>query len=84
MRGLALCVMIGQMKLALSIAQILAASLLIGAILLQAKGGGLSSVFGGIGGSYHSRRGVEKILWYTTIILAALFLSLTLINVIFV
>ncbi|MEX0616684.1 MAG: preprotein translocase subunit SecG [Candidatus Woykebacteria bacterium] len=49
-------------------------------ILVQNKGTGVGSVFGGGGGVYRSRRGAEKFLHYLTIILAALFtlVSLTL------
>ena len=54
--------------------------LLIGAILLQQKGSGLSSTFGGDSNIYTTKRGLEKILFRTTIALGALFLILTLIN----
>lgn len=48
-------------------------TLLIIIILLQSKGSGLSTVFGGEGGFYRSRRGVEKLFVYFTVILAVLF-----------
>ncbi len=57
----------------LPIIQIVIAALLIGAILLQARGSGLSSVFGGESTFYHTRRGIEKIIFWATIILAILF-----------
>lgn len=57
----------------LAIIQIIISALLIGAILLQARGSGLSSVFGGESTFYHTRRGMEKIIFWTTIILAILF-----------
>lgn len=47
-------------------------------ILLQAKGSGLGAAFGGDGGFYRSKRGVEKLFIYLTIIFAALFLVLAL------
>ena len=48
--------------------------LLIGGILLQQRGGGLSATFGGgDGGIYRTRRGVEKFIYRTTIVLAVLF-----------
>lgn len=50
-------------------------------ILMQAKGTGLSGVFGGDGGSYRSRRGVEKLLHRGTIVMALLFISLGVINI---
>lgn len=54
----------------LHIGQIIVAALLIGAILLQAQGGGLSPVFGGGGEMYRSKQSVEKILIAATIILS--------------
>jgi len=53
--------------------------ILIGLILLQAKGSGLGGVFGE-SGLYHSKKGVEKIVFMATIIFAALFLLTSLIN----
>lgn len=53
-------------------------------ILLQAKGTGLSAVFGGDGGVYRSRRGVEKLLHRATIGLAAIFMALALANILLV
>lgn len=61
------------MKNVIFIIQIVIASLLIIAILIQAKGVGLSSAFGGEGGFYRSKRGFEKLLIYVTTILALLF-----------
>lgn len=49
------------------------AVLVMAAILVQSKGVGLGQAFGGSGGFYSSRRGVEKILFRATIIIAALF-----------
>ena len=53
-------------------------------ILVQAKGTGLSAVFGGDGGMYRSRRGVEKILHRATIVLAAIFMALAIANILLV
>ncbi len=63
----------------LSIAQIIVSILLIVGILLQSRGGGLSSMFGGGGGgdSYRTKRGAEKFIFRTTIVLAVLFLVLS-------
>ncbi len=55
------------------LAQIIIASLLIVTILLQSRGSGLGGAFGGSGGSYHSKRGLEIVLFRATIILAVLF-----------
>jgi preprotein translocase subunit SecG len=65
----------------LPIAQILVALLLSGAILLQAKGTGLGTTFGGGGEFYRSKRGIEKLLFFVTIGLAILFLVLSLVGV---
>ena len=52
--------------------------MLIVAILLQQKGGGLGAAFGGDGQVYRSRRGIEKSLFIATIILTALFIGVAL------
>lgn len=56
-----------------NILQITFGLLLITAILIQHKGSGLGSVFGGSGNVYSTKRGVDKILHYSTIVLAFLF-----------
>lgn len=65
------------MKSALLIAQVLVSVSLIIVILLQAKGSGLGTAFGGESSFYRSKRGVEKLFVYLTIILAGLFLILS-------
>jgi preprotein translocase subunit SecG len=57
----------------LAIGQILVSIALIAAILLQARGTGLSGTFGGDSAVYRSRRGIEKRLWRFTIVLLGLF-----------
>ncbi len=49
--------------------------LLVVAILLQQKGAGLGSAFGGESALYRSRRGAEKFLFGATIVLAILFVG---------
>lgn len=61
------------MRLSITILEIIVAVLLTGAIILQAKGTGLGSAWGGSGETYQSRRGVEKVIFRGTIILAILF-----------
>lgn len=58
----------------LSLLQIILGLLLAGLILLQSKGTGLGSTFGGDMGFYGTKRGAEKMLFIATIIIAALFL----------
>jgi preprotein translocase subunit SecG len=65
------------MKQAMYIIQIAISLLLMTAILLQAKGTGLGRTFGGVGEFYHSKRGIEKMLFKLTIILAIIFLAVS-------
>jgi protein translocase SecG subunit len=51
--------------------------LLIISILLQQREGGLSTVFGGDGGVYRSKRGIALGLHYFTIVLVVLFAILS-------
>ncbi len=65
----------------LSIVQIIVAVLLVIAILLQQRGGGLGGIFGGeSGGSYAGRRGLQQKLYWTTVTLGILFVGLALLN----
>ena len=59
---------------ALPFMQIGVSILLIAAVLLQQRGSGLSGVFGGEGNVYRTKRGFEKTLFISTIVLSALFL----------
>ncbi len=67
----------------LGIGQIVVGIALMGAILLQARGTGLSGTFGGDSSVYRSRRGVERRLWQFTIVLAVLFVLFSLASYIF-
>ncbi|MFA5886853.1 MAG: preprotein translocase subunit SecG [Patescibacteria group bacterium] len=60
------------------ITQAVVAILLMLAILMQNRGTGLGNVFGGSGGVYLTKRGLEKKLFIATIILALIFLLLSL------
>lgn len=67
----------------LSIAQIIVAILLIVFILLQQRGTALGSALGGSGGGFYAtRRGVQKKIFWATIIFGALFIILALLNLI--
>ena len=58
----------------LTLAQIVMAGFIIGLIILQNRGSGLGSAFaGGETAVFRARRGAEKLLHYTTIILCTLF-----------
>lgn len=58
--------------------QIIVSIGLIAAILLQARGAGLSSAFGGDSTVYRSRRGIEKTLFQFTVALGILFVLFSL------
>ena len=68
---------------ALAIGQVLISVALIAAILLQARGTGLSGTFGGDSAVYRSRRGIERRLWQFTIALLVLFVAFSLASFIF-
>ncbi len=61
----------------LTYAQISTAALLVAAILLQQRGTGLSSTFGGSSMEYSTKRGLEKIVFYATIVLAVLWVGIS-------
>jgi preprotein translocase subunit SecG len=64
----------------LVVAQGILAVALIAAILLQQRGTGLGGAFGGEVTAYRSRRGIERTLFRLTILLAALFVVFSLLN----
>lgn len=66
------------MTIALYVVQIIISVTLVTIILLQGKGSGIGSTFGGSGGIYRTRRGVEKLLFQVTIGLAILFFFISL------
>ena len=68
------------MNPALALGQILVSIALIVAVLLQARGTGLSGTFGGDSAVYRSRRGVERRLWQFTIVLLVLFTLFSLVS----
>lgn len=63
--------------------QIILSIALIVLVLLQSKGGSLSRMFGGEGGVYKTRRGVEKTLFNVTIGLVLAFFVFSVLSVIF-
>lgn len=62
-------------QILLPVIQIILSFLLVAAILLQQRGSGLGSAFGGEGNVFRTKRGVEKILFYATIGVAVLFFA---------
>jgi len=57
--------------------QIALAAAVVVTILLQQKGSGLSGAFGGGSMEYSTKRGLEKGIFYTTIVLAVIWLSIS-------
>ncbi len=55
------------------ILEMIIAAVLIGLILLQMKGSGLSSSFGGSGEFYRSKRSIEKLLISATVVFTVAF-----------
>ncbi len=64
----------------LEIAQIVIAVAVGSSILLQARGTGLSSTFGGESTAYRSRRGLERTLFRLTIVLIAVYVVISLVG----
>jgi len=62
--------------------QLIIAVLLIIFILLQNRGSGLGSAFGGSGDVYMTKRGAEKTIFILTIICAVLFIILGIIRIV--
>lgn len=61
--------------------QIFLSLTLITLIIMQSRGTGLGSAWGGSGQSYHSKRGVEKAIFYLTILTAFAFVVVSIINI---
>jgi preprotein translocase subunit SecG len=59
-----------MLVLAVKILQIVVSVILVLLVLIQGKGGGLSSTFGGSFTMYRSKRGAEKVIFVFTIFLA--------------
>lgn len=74
------------MKSLLPYTQIILAIILIAAILLQRTGVQLGGAFGGgdnLSSAYHTRRGMERTLFFVTIIVAILFAVSALLNLVY-
>lgn len=66
----------------MEIVQIILAVLLTTIIVIQAKGTGLGSGWGGGGEHFHSKRGAEKLLFRLTIALSILFVITSILSAI--
>lgn len=68
-----------MITIVLTIVQIVVSIIIIGLILLQAKGVGLgnTAMFGGGGEFYSSKRGIEKGVFVATIVLIAVFAAIS-------
>jgi preprotein translocase subunit SecG len=61
----------------IAIIQIVLSVVIITLILLQERSSGMSGLLGGSGeGYYQARRGMEKFIFYSTIVLAVIFVAL--------
>ncbi len=67
-------------SLTLGIAQIVVSIVLVACVLLQQRGGGIGIVGGLQTQFYGTRRGLEKIIFWFTIILGVLFIALAFIS----
>ena len=65
------------MEVILFIALVLVSVGLIAAVLMQSRGSGLGATFGGDSSVYRSRRGVEARLYQFTIVLAVIFVAVS-------
>jgi preprotein translocase subunit SecG len=65
----------------LNIIEVILAVLLILAILLQNRGAGLGTSWGGSGEFYMTRRGLEKFLFRGTVVIAIAFFLVAFLNV---
>ncbi|MGA2910699.1 MAG: preprotein translocase subunit SecG [Candidatus Microgenomates bacterium] len=70
------------MKQILTVIQIIVSVALIGLILVQARGTGFSRSSGFGGGSSFSRRGLEKLVFRLTFVLAFLFIAISILQLV--
>lgn len=68
----------------LSVLQIIVSVLLVIGILLQQRDSAMGSAFGQeSGGFYGARRGIQKKIFWTTVVLGILFILLAVLNILF-
>lgn len=66
-----------------NIIQIILSVTLVIVILLQQKGAGVGGIFGGSSNIYSTKRGVDKVLFYITIVVSCLFFGLSIARLFF-
>jgi protein translocase SecG subunit len=64
-----------------SIIQIVVSVLLVVVIIMQSRGTQGGAAFGSYGETYRSKKGLERLLFYSTIVLAALFASISILAI---
>ncbi len=67
------------MNIVFVVLQIIVSVALIVTILLQVQGSGLSTAFGASGEFYRSKRSLERLMQYATIVLAVIFAILSIV-----
>lgn len=73
--------LLSDMEKIANIIQIVLAVILVTVVLLQSQGAGLGTVLGGTGNVYRTKRGFEKALFVSTIVIGVLFFGVALVNV---
>ncbi len=68
------------MQTYLSIAQIVLSVALVLTILFQVRGGGLGGIFGQADTVFRTKRGVEKTIFQLTVVLAVLFIIISIVS----
>lgn len=68
------------MKTALAVTQIIVSVILIVVVLMQSRGVGFGGAFGTQGAVFRTRRGVERYLFRGTVVLAAIFIAVSLLS----
>jgi len=63
--------------------QLISAILMVLSILLQQRGTGLGNAFGGTGNVYRTKRGIEQVLLWITIVTSFIFLLSSLLIVLY-
>lgn len=68
------------MQTVFAVLQIVVSIVLIAVVLMQSRGSGFGGAFGTQGAMFRTRRGIEKYLFRGTIVLAAIFVAISLMS----